>query len=188
MALVDRAATLPGDTRDVTIDLSNAGGLQRLSAEDRAALQENLEDAPPIIRPLIEKILADPAGLQRRIIENMPRAFFVLVPGFAGILALLFRKRRYMQHLFYALHLFTAAFLALAAGELAKFTHSLGVVAGLQILAWMAIIAYTLISLRRVYAERWPALLLKSGGLAILYLLIWTPVMLGLVAWAVLMQ
>ena len=188
MALVNRETTVPGDTRDIKIDLGSAGGLQTLSAEDRAELQKNLEDAPPIIRPVMEKILADPAGFQRRVIENMPRAFFVLVPGFAGILALLFRKRRFMQHLFYALHLFTVAFLALAIGELAKFTHSLGIVAAFQILAWVAIIAYTLISLRRVYAESWPKLLTKSVALAALYMLIWTPVMLALLAWAVLMK
>ena len=186
MALVDRRATVPGQTRDIRIDLSQAGAIEQLSPEDRAALDENLKDAPRYIRPMMQSVLEDPAGFQRRIIENMPRAFFILVPGFAGVLALLFRKRRYIQHLLYSLHLFTFGFIALTVGEAAKYTGSLGVVATVQILAWIAIITYTLKSLRRVYGESWARTLVKSAGLAVLYLLIWIPVMLALVAWAVL--
>lgn len=183
-AFFQRETTIPGE-RDVKIDLSRPGAVGDLSAEDRAELAKNLADAPWWAKPFIEETLRDPAAFQQRIVENMPRAFFILVPGFAGILALLFRRRRYMQHLFYALHLFTVAFLALAVGELAKYTGCLGVTAGVQTLAWIAIIVYTLKSLRRVYAEGWPKTLVKAMALAALYMLIWMPVMIALIAWAV---
>ena len=184
---VRREAVVPGE-RDVKISVTQPGSLADVSPEERAQLEENLKDAPWFIKPMMEAILEDPKAFQQRIVENMPRAFFILVPAFAGILALLFRKRRFMQHLVYALHLFTVAFLALAVGELMKFTGSLVATAVMQLLAWTAIITYTLISLRRVYGEGRLKTVIKAAALAVLYMLIWTPVMLGLVAWAVLMQ
>ena len=181
-------ATVPGPNENVTVDLMRPGGVPDFTDEEREELRENLEKAPPILKPLLTEIMADPQGFQRRVVENMPRAFFVLVPAFAGVLALLFRRRRYMQHLFFALHLFTAAFLALTVGELSKYTGSLGVIVSVQLAAWLAIFAYALISLKRVYAERWLVTIAKAVGLGFLYMLIWMPVMVALLAWALLMK
>ena len=63
----------------------------------------------------MERIIANPSGLQREFSRNYPKAMFVLLPLFAFLTHVAFRKAapRYPAHLYYALHLHAAAFAAL---------------------------------------------------------------------------
>jgi hypothetical protein len=188
IGLVGRqTANLPGGDQ-VTIDLSGPGGIASISPEDRQELLKSAERAPWFLKDLIIEIATDPLDFRRRIIEYMPRAFFVLVPAFAGVLSLVFWRRRFMQHLIFALHLHTVFFFTLTLGELPKLTGQLVLVAAVQIAAWLWLIGYTLISLKRVYGNRWMTTILKSVALAALYLALWVPAMVALLAWAVVMK
>ena len=84
-------------------------------------------------------------GVQR----NLPRAFFVLVPVFALLLAGLYRNRRlhYAEHLIFALHLHAFAFLLFTARQLVPDAMLVVVVPG--VLLWF--VGYLFLAMRRVY-------------------------------------
>ena len=61
------------------------------------------------------KALREPEKLQRETLSSVPKAMFVLVPLFAALVGLTYRdrRRRYPQHLAFALHVHAALFLTL---------------------------------------------------------------------------
>lgn len=179
-----RETVIPGD-EDVKIDLDLDAGFQ-LTPEQRAQVMKNIEDAPPVLKPLLTRFVEDPAGFRRRMIEAMPRVFFVLVPVFAGILAMFYRGRGFPHHLIFALHLHSFVFLALVPVELSKFTGNLYVVITFQIAGWIAILWYGFRSLRHAYGESRLRTAAKALGLAVAYLTIWIPAIIAAIAWATL--
>jgi hypothetical protein len=60
--------------------------------------------------------MRDTSQLSRRVLGGIPKAMFVLLPTFAALLALAFRdrRRRYPQHLTFALHVHAVLFLGMA--------------------------------------------------------------------------
>ena len=100
---------------------------------------------------------------------------FFLVPVFAGLVMLLFGRRRYyVEHLVFALHFGAFAFLGLVVFGGAARAASGGPApspAGSAIMAaWtVALVAYLLIALRRVYGRPWGGTVLRAGALGILY-------------------
>ncbi len=99
-----------------------------------------------------------------RFIANLGASMFVLLPGFALWLKLVYRSRglRYTEHLVFALHVHTLWFLVL----------------GLLLLPWrwlelllLAVPVYTLTAMKRVYGGRWWPRWLRAGLVASLYLL-----------------
>ncbi len=54
--------------------------------------------------------------LRDGMVHNAPKAMFLLVPLFAGLLALLYRRHRYGEHLLSALHFHSFVFLLLPIG------------------------------------------------------------------------
>ena len=155
-----------------------------LTAEERQAALAELEQAPALIRPILRRAIEDPGSFQRGILQAMPRALFVLLPVFAGILALFYRGRHYPEHLYFAIHLHAFIFLALTVSEAAKLTPwlPLAQIASVVVLLW--IVVYTDIALRRVYGGSVASSLLKGAGVATLYAIASVPVLLGLLAWA----
>lgn len=85
------------------------------------------------------------------ISRTMPKAMFVLVPVFALLLRLLYRKtgRFYAEHFLFALHFHAFAFLALALG--AAVTAVLGVARFPVMQA--VVMAYLFLALRRLHGE-----------------------------------
>jgi hypothetical protein len=83
--------------------------------------------------------------------RTMPKAMFVLVPVFALLLRLLYRKsgRFYAEHFLFALHFHAFAFLALAAGLVLMWLVGLGRVPVMQLL----LVGYLFLALRRVHGE-----------------------------------
>ena len=89
---------------------------------------------------------------------------FLLLPGFALGLWLLFRNRglHYTEHLVFALHLHAFWFLLAAVMML-----------GVELLVWAGLVlvpVYGLLAMRRVYGGRWWALLLRAGLLGSVHL------------------
>jgi hypothetical protein len=99
--------------------------LQRDNAASRtlkqlivASTQESgfLSDATPTVQFALDqaiKLFHDPNGLVDGFLQNTPLAMVFLLPAFALLLTLIFRrpKRYFIEHLVFALHLHAAAFL-----------------------------------------------------------------------------
>jgi hypothetical protein len=85
----------------------------------------------------------------------VPRAMFLLVPAFAGLVTLIQRKSgaNYLQHLYFALHIHAAWFCAFTVALLANATPQrlhIGDVAGVLVTLYAG--AYLWLAFRRVYA------------------------------------
>lgn len=155
---------------NVNIDLADPeAALGKVTPEQRAELLKNVERAPWWVQPVLRSALLDPAAFQRRLLQNLPRALFVLVPIFAAILAVFYRRRPFSQHLIFALHLHAVIFLAQTVGEAADFTRSVSVddVVSLVVLVYLTV--YILRAFKTVYRERWRSIVLKSVGVGIVY-------------------
>lgn len=118
------------------------------------------------------------AAYARRFAAQLGTAMFVLVPAFAGLVQLAHarRRRRYSEHLIFALHLHAFWFLALCIAEAPSRWISAPAAA--------AIPAYGVLAMRRVYGGRWWALLLRAGAIAVLYLAAIYAAVTALVVWA----
>jgi hypothetical protein len=140
-----------------------------LDPADKAAALQDIGRAPAVLQPLLKRAIEDPRGLKRRLVETMPRMLFVLLPIFAGILALFYRGRNYPEHLYFAIHLHAFIFLALLVGQLTKYTRIpvLAACASLVALVWIPI--YATIAFRRVYGGSLSRTLAKEVAIGVIY-------------------
>jgi hypothetical protein len=155
-----------------------------LTAEDRAEVLAQLNTAPSYIRPLLQQALDNPKQLQSNVMEAMPKALFALLPVFALILAAFYRRRRFADHLYFAIHLHAFVFVVLMLSDLVKFTQSvaLSAVCGIVVLLWLPV--YGHLSLRRVYGGSQTSTLLKELGIGALYAVAAVPAMVAATVWA----
>jgi hypothetical protein len=174
-----QAVELPGGGKK--IDLT-----EQLSPEDRALAQEQIKRAPWWVRPVMQSFLDDREGQIRAFRETLPRALFLLLPVFAGIVSMFFRRRRFSQHLIFALHLHAAAFVLLSLLQPLNLTNNEAIVSAAGILMLMVLVGYALESFRTVYRERWGWILLKSAAIAPLYAVALIAGMIGTYAWTLL--
>jgi len=137
-------------------------------AEKEAALKD-IAGAPKVMQPFLRRAVTDPDAFKRDLIDSMPRMFFLLLPVFAGIVALFYRGRKYPEHLYFAIHLHAFVFLALAVAELMKFTRSaaLVTVAGAAAVIWIPI--YAVLAFRRVYDGSLGTTLAKALAIGAIY-------------------
>jgi hypothetical protein len=110
-----------------------------------------------------------------------PYAFFLLVPALALLLKLFYLKRRlyYGEHLICALHLQTASFI-FALAEVVV------VPPGGQALVQLVVLIYNGLALQRVYGGRWWATTLRVLALAFSYLLLFSIMVMAMVAISIL--
>ncbi len=167
---VANAADRAIHTRDQNVDVDLGSQGKPLSAEEKAAALKDIERAPAVARPFLRRAVADPNGLRRGILETMPRMLFVLLPVFAAIVALFYRRRKYPEHLYFAIHLHAFVFLALSIVAVLKFTRSapLVAVAGLTAALWIP--SYATLAFRRTYGGGVIATLAKEVGIGVIYL------------------
>ncbi|MEP6992655.1 MAG: DUF3667 domain-containing protein [bacterium] len=88
------------------------------SAAELAAMDADAQHGNPVRRAFLSHLaraLRTPAALQHATTASIPRAMFLLVPLFAALMGLVYRdrRRRYPQHLAFALHVHAALFLVL---------------------------------------------------------------------------
>ncbi len=102
--------------------------------------------------------------LRERFVGNLGGAMFLLLPGFALWMKLVYwnRRLRYTEHLVFALHVHAFWFFALAL--------TLWEQKWLSGLASIAVPVYTFLAMRRVYGGRWWPLLLRGAVVSLLYL------------------
>jgi uncharacterized protein DUF3667 len=102
-----------------------------------------------------------------------PRAMFVLLPLFALLTNLAWRRKqpRYPAHLYMALHLHAAWFAAFAVAIIATMAFRSDAADGvLMSLAIAYILWYTMMAMRRVFGESWVRTVLKATAIAAIYL------------------
>jgi hypothetical protein len=112
--------------------------------------------------------------------QSIPNVMFVLVPIFAGLVALVFRNRRmrYPQHLAFALHTHAFLFLALVLTLVPRVTRNPVVDALAVAASFIAIAIYMVIAVRRVYGGSTWSAILRSGAVAATYFAAFTLAML----------
>ena len=142
-----------------------------------------IEKAPPILKPLMRRVSSDAKGLQNEMFASMPKVLFALLPVFAGILALFYRKRRYAEHLYFAFHLHAFIFIAMSFAAVFKLIHvlTLEIMSGVAVLVWLPLYAH--FAFRRVYGGTHGALLLKEIGIGALYIAASVPAVFLLAIW-----
>jgi len=99
------------------------------------------------------------------MLRNLPKAIFILVPVFALVLRLVYvrRKRRYVEHLTFALHVHAFGFLALTPETFIDWTP-------VAALLGLSLPVYVFVAMRRVYRQGVIKTLLKLLGLIGVYL------------------
>lgn len=181
------AAVVPGSK--INIDLTNPDdGTTGLSPEQRAEVLKQLERAPWGLSAVLRPVILDPVGFRNRFLANLPRVLFVLVPVFAGIVSLFYRRRRFAQHLVFALHLHATIFVGLTIRELSNFTRHMVVVGIVDVAVLLFLAWYGLIAFRRVYGDQWPLILMKSAGTAVIYFIAGMVALVATLVWAAVMS
>lgn len=129
------------------------------------AVQE-LADGPAPLQPKVDRILRDPGALADDLIDRAPYLMFLLVPTFALLLKGLYlrRKRLYLEHLIFALHVHALAFIAFAASA---GIGALGWGTSVHLDWWMGVVpfGYLFFALRRVYGQSPGVTILKAAVL-----------------------
>lgn len=118
--------------------------------------------------------LHDPDVFAQRMIGNLPVAMFFLLPFLALALAICHsgRRRFFVGHLVFAIHVQTFVFVALG---LALLIPGGPIGSLVQLGLTMAPAVYYLIAQRRFYRDAWPRTLLKGLVVALLYLVVLLP-------------
>jgi hypothetical protein len=100
---------------------------------------------------------AHPDVARHAMVQAMPKIMFVLVPFFALVVGLVYRRRRlhYPTHLIFALHVFAFYFTISAVARLSRLAGvaAIGTVAGVVVL--VATLGYLWLAMRRMYGGRW---------------------------------
>ena len=173
--------TAPGGLQ---IGVSGSAKGVELTAEERAQLLASVEKAPRVVRPMLVAVATDPIAFRSRVLTIMPRVFFALVPVFAAIVALFYRRRRFPTSLVFSVHLHAFAFAAFTLSEAAKLTGSLGLAVGVGLAVTTAFAAYALMALRAVFGGGRAITLAKAAGIAVVYMLASVPAFAIILAWA----
>jgi Protein of unknown function (DUF3667) len=143
-----------------------------LTAAERDSALKDIAKAPEYLQPLLRRAVEDPNGIKRGMFAAMPRMLFALLPVFAAIVALFYHKRKYPEHLYFAIHLHSFIFLALALSPLARFTHSPAIAIATQGLVFLAIPVYATLAFRRAYGGSVAMTLAKELGIGAIYCLV----------------
>ena len=162
----------------VNVDLNQASidslqvRVDAMEAED--ALTSSLR--AQFLRSLI-RASEDPDAVNRAFVERLSLVAVLLLPVVALLLKMVFRRRYYVEHLVFALHLHAFAFLTLSAALLLGFGLRLvgspmAIDQGPVVLAACVELAYVGLSLHRAYDTSFLATILKGGILLFSYAIV----------------
>lgn len=108
------------------------------------------------------------AVMKRSMAATLPKAFVLLLPGFALLLKLFWRRRYYAEHLIFALYFHAFALIVLTPGGLLRGAAG----NALNTAAFFICAVYLYVALRRVYGDSKLRTLAKFAGLGIAYLVL----------------
>ena len=153
------------------ITITNPDGSTGLTPEGRRRIEEGL---PGRIfgAERLERAAANSRGLNRAIDSAFPKAMFVLLPLFALLTNVAWRRTmpRYPAHLYAALHLHAAWFGVLALCTVATVvapSDEVALVIGLAGLAY--VVWYALAAVHRIFGDSWAKTIAKAAGVAAVY-------------------
>jgi hypothetical protein len=116
---------------------------------------------------------ADAARQANFMSDDLPRLMFLLMPVFALILKAFFRRRLYFDHLIFAVHLHSAAYVILGVMLPFEGIASKNVPAMvLQSSLLVYFMVYLVISLRRVYSTTWIGAVVRSLAILFAYMIV----------------
>jgi hypothetical protein len=161
------------DPTGAAFDKAVRVGLDALTPDERALVEAEIARQPAVFRPLMRGLLEDYGSMQRRMVDILSRALFVLVPVLGLVLAMFYRGRHYPEHLYAALHLQTFVFLALTFQALAEYTRSGVVGVAARMIAAIVIVAYAVVAQRHIYGDSWPKTVIKAVCVAAIYGTLW---------------
>ena len=148
-------AFAPDSFFDATGDNPDAA-IQIFLTEDDPSGPDDLDaDVPPAVR-WVERALRPaieaPERAEAFFVQRLPWVFFSLVPVFAAVLRLLYRRRErfFVPHLVFALHFFTTGFILYVAGVA---INALSATAWGSAISLPALLVLLFLSLRRAYRE-----------------------------------
>ena len=120
----------------------------------------------------VERAAKDPKGFGARIRDNMGTVVFLVLPAFAFAVGMAYRsqRRHFPQHVVFALHVHVLAFLGFSLSELASLTRYRPLESTVRVAVLVAVLAYVVSALRRVYGGSWAGTLAKATGLGVVYL------------------
>jgi len=153
------------------VTATNPDGSTTLTAEGRRQIEESL--AGRIFgRERFERAAANTTQLNRAIDSAYPKAMFVLLPLFALLTNLAWRRQqpRYPAHLYLALHLHAAWFGALTALTvltILPISNTAVIILGLAVVPY--IVWYGLVAVRRVFDDSWVKTIAKAAAIGIAY-------------------
>jgi hypothetical protein len=159
-------------------------GAVPMTEQDRAEMRAEIDSASWILRPILRRMLEDPAGFRARVFTIMPRVFFALLPVFAGIVALFYRGRTFPAALVFAVHLHAFAFIAFTVSEAMKFSGNAHLADRVNGLMAVIVAIYALRAFRAMFGGRWPITLLKAAGIGFVYLVASVPAFTVGILWA----
>lgn len=116
------------------------------------------------------KLKTDPAALNGPLTTWIPRILFVLLPAFAGVLALFYRRQRkqylFVDHLVFSLTMHSFVFVLLIGAAIVA-----QIVGGwlVALLTWIALSVYLVLSLKHFYGQSWVKTILKFFGITFIY-------------------
>lgn len=126
----------------------------------------------------IVDLMHDPDAFTERIIGNLSIAMFFLLPVYALMLAVLYwrKKRYYIEHLVFGMHVHSFMFMIVTLMLIASITPMGAAGQGwTQGILGLVVVAYPIVALRRFYENGWFVTLVKAFVLGILYFTIVSP-------------
>jgi len=124
-----------------------------------------------LFEPVGELAEDDPDRLNQIFTDRLAKSIILLVPIFAVLLRVLYRRRRYVAHLVFSLHLHSFAFLAVMVGLVHDWSTGAPEGEGWgNAVAVVVIAAYSFFALRLVYGQGRFMTVLKMGVLLVGYL------------------
>lgn len=169
---LSESITHRGDRELAAMIVTNVDGSKSITPEAREEISRGLPSRL-FGYERMEHALVNSAQFQRTVDTVYSKAMFVLLPLFALLTNLAWRRKipSYPAHLYFALHLFAAWYGALAITTLATLLASsttLLAISGGVAMVYGAI--YGLLALKRVFGDSWPRTLAKAAVVAIVYM------------------
>jgi hypothetical protein len=128
--------------------------------------------------------------LAAQLAAAIPKVMFVLVPLFAALVMLVLRqsRRRFPQHLAYALHAHAFLFLMLTLMLVRRFTSVIPVHVAIELMGVVAVGVYLVKSMRTVYEVTTGGAIARSALIVVSYFVVFCLAMVATFAFIVLVQ
>ncbi len=140
----------------------------RDSGDDTAAADtgESESTIGALISEQIARAVADPDRFRDAFLDRLAQVVFLLLPAFALLLKVLYRRRLYVHHLIFSVYFHSFAFAVIIVSNLIELV-GFDTLSGILVLV---IPVYLLFGMKRAYEQKWPRTILKWGTLGMAHM------------------